>query len=165
MLGGRRETKLIQVKARVRPAERNDAMSKLFFAAAALALAGCAAQPGPGAMALRGIMRDMGRDAAAVSDGLMRENFAAVERSATRLAAHPQPPPEERARILTWLGARAGRFRGYDQEVHGHALAVAAAAKRGDAKGALEAFHKAQSACVACHLEFRDAYMAQFYRL
>lgn len=114
-------------------------------------------------MALRGIMRDMGGEAAAVADGLMREDYALVERAALKVAEHPQPPPEERARIITWLGARAVRFRGYDQEVHGHGQAIAAAARQRQPKAALEAFHKLQSACMACHLEFRQPYLAQFY--
>ena len=56
------------------------------------ALAGCAAQPAPraeeGALALRGIMRDMGRELTAATDALLREDYYAVERSASRLAAH-----------------------------------------------------------------------------
>jgi cytochrome c556 len=135
----------------------------LVVLATALFLGGCAAQPSGPAMALRGIMRDMGREAAALADGLMREDYALVERAALKVAEHPQPPPEERARIITWLGARAVRFRGYDQEVHGNGQAVAAAARQRQPKAALEAFHKLQSACMACHLEFRQPYLAQFY--
>ena len=114
----------------------------LLVLATALFLGGCVAQPSGPAMALRCIMRDMGREAAALADGLMREDYALVERAALKVAEHPQPPPEERARIITWLGARAVRFRGYDQEVHGHGQAVAAAARQRQPKAALEAFHK-----------------------
>ena len=89
----------------------------LVFLAAALFLGGCAAQPAGPAMSLRGIMRDMGRDAAAVADGLMREDYALVERAALKVAEHPQPAPEERVRIITWLGPRAGRFRGGSKRV------------------------------------------------
>ena len=135
----------------------------LMVLAAALFLGGCAAQPSGPAMGLRGIMRDMGRDAAAIADGLMREDYALVERAALKVAEHPQPAPEERVRIITWLGPRAGRFRGYDQEVHGHGQALAAAARQRQPRAALEAFHKLQSACMACHLEFRQPYLTQFY--
>jgi cytochrome c556 len=124
----------------------------------AATLGGCASE-----LALRGIMRDMGRDVAEIAEGLLREDYDAVERAASRLATHPQPPAEERARIITWLGARAARFRGHDAEANEHAKALAAAARLRQPAPALEAFHKMQSACMDCHVEFRDALRKQFY--
>lgn len=133
------------------------------------ALAGCAAQPAPraeeGALALRGIMRDMGRELTAAADALLREDYYAVERSASRLAAHAQPPAEERVRIITWLGGEAARFKGFDDEVHGHAQALAAAARERQPRPVLEAFSKLQSACVGCHVEFRKRLLERFYPL
>lgn len=124
----------------------------------AAALGGCASE-----LALRGIMRDMGRDVAEIAEGLLREDYDAVERAANRLASHPQPPAEERARIITWLGPRAARFRGHDAEANEHAKALAAAARLRQAAPALEAFHKMHSACMGCHVEFRGAVRKQFY--
>jgi len=143
---------------------------RLFAAVlAAAALAGCAAQPAPAteerALALRGIMRDMGRDLTAITDGLSREDYYAIERSARRLATHPQPPAEERVRIITWLGANAARFKGYDDEVHAHAEALAAAARERQPRPALEAFSRLQSACMGCHVEFRKPLLERFYPL
>jgi len=133
------------------------------------ALAGCAAQPAPrteeAALALRGIMRDMGRELTTVTDALLREDYYAVERSASRLAAHAQPPAEERVRIITWLGADAARFKGYDDEVHKHAQALAAAGRERQPRPVLEAFSQLQSACVGCHVEFRKPLLERFYPL
>jgi cytochrome c556 len=137
---------------------------------AAVVLAGCAGQPPAGteerALALRGIMRDMGHDLTAITDGLSREDYYAIERSARRLATHPQPPAEERVRIITWLGANAAaRFKGYDDEVHAHAEALAAAARGRQPRPALEAFSRLQSACMGCHVEFRKPLLERFYPL
>jgi cytochrome c556 len=165
MLGARPARKLIQVKAGPGTGGPNGRMKAWLLLAAALLLAGCASGPARPEMALRGIMRDMGREAAALADALMREDYARVESAALKVAEHPQPPPEERARIITWLGPRAVRFRGYDQDVHKHAQAAAAAAQQRDARAALAAFHEAQSACMGCHLEFRSGYLKQFYGL
>jgi hypothetical protein len=122
------------------------------------ALGGCASE-----LALRSIMRDMGSDVAEVAQSLAREDYEALERAANRLASHPQPPVEERARIITWLGARAARFRGYDQEAGEHAKALAAAARLRQGGPALEAFHKLQAACMGCHVEFRGPLRERFY--
>ena len=137
----------------------------LWVVLAAAGLAGCAMPPEREALALRGVMRDMGREAAAIAEGLMQEDYARVEAAALRVASHPQPPVEERARIITWLGARAARFRGHDAEANQHAQAVAAAARRRDARAALGAFHEMQSACNACHAEFRRPLLEKFYGL
>jgi len=140
-------------------------MKGLLLAALAAALAGCAGPPERAAdtLALRAIMRDMGREAAAIAEGLMHEDYARVEAAASRVASHPQPPVEERARIITWLGPRAALFRGHDAEANRHAQAVAAAARGRDAKAALAAFHDMQSACNACHAEFRRPLLERFY--
>lgn len=138
-------------------------MKELFTLALAATLAGCAGAPERPALALRGIMHDMGREAAAIAEGLMHEDYARVEAAALRVASHPQPPVEERARIITWLGPRAALFRGHDAEANRHAQAVAAAAGRRDARAALAAFHDMQSACNACHAEFRRPLLEKFY--
>jgi len=140
----------------------------LLAALAAAAVAGCAGsveRAGDSALALRGIMRDMGREVAAIAEGLMQEDYARVEAAALRVASHPQPPVEERARIITWLGARAAGFRGRDAEANRHAQAVAAAARSRDAGSALAAFTSLQSACNACHAEFRRPLLEKFYGL
>jgi hypothetical protein len=124
----------------------------------ALVLGGCASD-----LALRPIMRDMGRDTGVIAEALAREDYALLERAAQRIASHPQPPVEERARIITWLGARAARFRGYDQQANAQAEVLAAAARAGDGKAALEAFHRMQAACMGCHAEFREPLLKQFY--
>ena len=131
----------------------------------AVLLTGCAGAPAPRPepLALRALMQELGRDSGAIAEALAREDWLLVERAAGRIAAHPQPPAEERAKIIAFLGARAGKFRGYDQEAGQHAQALAAAARRADGRAALEAFYRMQSACMGCHAEFRPALLRQFY--
>lgn len=150
--------------------ENPQPMARLLLLLPAIAaLAACVAEPArraePPALALRAIMRDMGREAGAIAEGLLREDYALVEQAAGRIAAHPQPPVEERGRIITWLGPRAARFRGYDQEANTHAGTLAAAARARDARAALEAFHRMQGACMGCHTDFRQALLERFYPL
>ena len=110
-------------------------------------------------------MRDMGKEAGAIAEGLAREDYPALAQAAARIAAHPQPPAQERAQIITWLGARAARFRGFDQQANDEAAALAAAARAGDGEAALDAFHRMQAACLGCHAEFRRPLLQRFYPL
>ena len=65
----------------------------------------------------------------------------------------------------TRLGADAARFKGYDDEVHKHAQALAAAGRERQPRPVLEAFSQLQSACVGCHVEFRKPLLERFYPL
>ena len=86
-----------------------------------------------------------------------------VEKAAALLADHPQPPPEEKARIIGLFGAEMGRFKGYDTETHDYAMAADAAAKAGDGQAVIRAFGQLQNSCLACHTTFREPFVAHFY--
>lgn len=134
----------------------------LVFAAALLAGAALAAEA-PQPLELRRIMQDLGRNMQTVVDGISREDWVLVERTAPRIADHPEPPAEEKARLITYLGAEAARFRGYDRQSHDAAEQMGAAAKRRDGAAVIAAFAKVQESCLGCHESFRGRILANFY--
>ncbi|MBX3694305.1 MAG: cytochrome c [Steroidobacteraceae bacterium] len=124
----------------------------------------CAQAAEPSApMALRNIMAQLGRDIQAVAGGISTEDWTLVARLAPDIARHPEPPPSEKMRILGWLGTDAGRFRGFDGEVHDAAVAMGEAATRGDGQAVITAFAKVQQGCLACHQSFRKPFTEHFY--
>ena len=128
---------------------------------------GCAwapvASPAAEPLALQRIMKDMGRNMQAITDGLSREDYALVEKAALAIADHPQPPLGEKIRILSFVGSNTGRFKAFDGETHDNAAALAHASKSGIGKEAIAAFQKLQSSCLACHQAFRKPFIDHFY--
>lgn len=129
------------------------------FGCAGLPVTGSAAEP----LALQGIMKEMGRNMQVIVDGLSREDYAQVEKAALAIAEHPQPPFGEKMRILGFVGGDAPRFKVFDGETHDNATALANAARSGGGEGAIAAFHKLQSSCLACHQTFRKPFVAHFH--
>ncbi len=118
-----------------------------------------AAQP----LALRSIMEQLGRDLQSVVDAIAKEDWAAVAALAPKIAKHPEPPPPEKVRILSWLGADAGKFRNHDVQSHDAALVMGDAAARADGNAVIDAFANVQRSCLACHQNFRKGYLDHFY--
>lgn len=114
-------------------------------------------------LALRGIMHDLGEQAQTVAGAIAHEDWAQVAEAAVRIAEHPEPPPGEKARILTLIGAEAARFRGHDQKAGEAARTMAEAAKRQDGQAVIDAFHAVQTNCHGCHQEFRARLLEHFY--
>ena len=114
-------------------------------------------------MALRGVMQQLGRDMQAVTGAISQEHWALVARLAPKIASHAEPPLSEKMRILAWLGTDAGKFRGFDEQVHQAADAMGAAAKRGDGQAVIQDFAKVQQSCLACHQNFRKSFQEHFY--
>lgn len=115
-------------------------------------------------MALRHIMESLGHDMQAVTAAISIEDWVEVADLAPKIGKHPEPPIEEKKRILSWLGADAGEFRGLDMQVQEAATTMEEAAKRGDGKEVIAAFSKAQLHCLACHESFRRPFIKQFYQ-
>ncbi|HSJ98021.1 MAG TPA: cytochrome c [Myxococcota bacterium] len=134
---------------------------------AAFAAGGCtaaalqAADPEP--LALRAIMEALGGHMEAAAGAIAREDWAGVAKIAPLIAAHPQPPALEKARILAFIGADAGRFRGHDEQVHAAAGDLGRAAARADAPAVIGAFAELQLRCHGCHAEFRRPFTRHFY--
>lgn len=126
---------------------------------AGLPLIGSAAEP----LALRGIMKEMGRGMQAIVVGTSQEDYAAVEKAALAIAGHPQPPVGEKLRVMSFVGTDAPRYKAMDGEVHANAMALAGASRRGNGEDVITAFQKLQSSCLACHQTFRKPFVEQFY--
>lgn len=128
---------------------------------------GCAGVPvtSPAAepLALQRIMKDMGRNMQAITDGISREDYAVVEKAALAIANHPQPSVAEKVRILSFVGSNTARFKASDGETHGNATALAHASKSGNGEEAIAAFGKLQSSCLVCHQTFRKPFVEHFY--
>lgn len=114
-------------------------------------------------LALRKIMRDMGKNMQVITDGISREDWALVARAAPLIADHPQPPLAEKMRILKFAGPEAGRFKGHDERTHQAARALEQAAARGDGQSVISSFAKLQGSCLACHQSFRKPFVEHFY--
>lgn len=130
--------------------------------ASAVAVHANAVEPAK-AMALQGVMQQLGRDMQAVTGAISREDWPAVARLAPKIADHPQPPLGEKIRILTWLGTNAGQFRGFDGQIHDAATAMGEAAARGNGQAVIAEFAKVQHGCLGCHEGFRASYVEHFH--
>lgn len=136
--------------------------------AAGLLVAGVAlsqAQAGEeaGELALRKIMKELGANMQTAVDGISKEDWKLVEKTAPLIADHPQPPIGEKLRIIAFMGSDMGRFKGYDEKVHEAAATLGKAASSGDGEAVIEAFRDIQKACYSCHREFRQGFVKHFY--
>lgn len=114
-------------------------------------------------LALRQIMQDMGKSMQVVADGISREDWEMVAKVAPLIADHPQPPPLEKMRILKFVGAEAGKFKGHDEKTHQAARALEQAAVRSDGQSVISSFAALQNSCLACHQTFRKPFVEHFY--
>lgn len=122
------------------------------------------AQPTSGMpLSLRRIMQDLGRDMAAATGTICHEDWAAVEKLASRIASHPQPPVGEKLRIQAYAGRNASAFRAHDERTHDAAIALQKAAVAGEGKSVIAAFGTLQNICLACHQAFRSSFVEHFY--
>lgn len=115
------------------------------------------------AMALRGIMQQLGTDMQAVTGAISHEDWKTVAEIAPRIAHHPEPPIMEKVRILAWLNVDAPQFRGFDGKVEEAATAMGEAAKKGDGSAVIADFSRIQQSCLACHQGYRQKFIDHFY--
>lgn len=114
-------------------------------------------------LALQKIMKELGENMQVITDGISREDWALVEKTAPLIADHPQPPMAEKLRIMRFAGTRMGKFKAHDGETHEQAQALGRAAKAGDGATVILAFQKLQTSCYNCHSEFRKPFVEHFY--
>lgn len=132
------------------------------LAASCLLLAASGAQAAE-PLALQKVMKDLGRNMQAITDGISREDWELVEKTAPLIAEHPQPPLSEKMRIMGFMGTDMGKFKAYDGETHELASALGKVARSKDGPGVILAFQKLQTSCYNCHSEFRTPFVAHFY--
>ncbi|MBZ0097327.1 MAG: cytochrome c [Sulfuricella sp.] len=114
-------------------------------------------------LALQKVMKDLGKNMQTITDGISREDWELVEKTAPLIADHPQPPMMEKMRIMSFVGTNMGKFKAHDGETHDQAQAAGKAAKAKDGPGVILAFQKLQTSCYNCHSEFRKPFVVHFY--
>ncbi|HEU0186603.1 MAG TPA: cytochrome c [Gallionellaceae bacterium] len=138
-------------------------MKKLVMAAtlstSLLALAAQAAEP----LAFQGVMKELGKHMQTVAGAIALEDWETVEKTAPLIAAHPQPPAEEKARIIGFMGANMGKFKSFDMQAHEAAHKMEHAAHEQDGQQVIDAYREVQSACLGCHQNFRKPFVEHFY--
>jgi cytochrome c556 len=114
-------------------------------------------------LVLQKIMKDLGKSMQTITDGISRDDWEQVEKAAPLIADHPQPPFNEKMRIMSFVGTSTGKYKAYDGEANERAQAVGKAAKAKDGLGVILAFQKLQTSCYNCHNEFRKPFVEYFY--
>ncbi len=114
-------------------------------------------------LALRSIMKELGSNMRIVTDGISREDWGLVDKTAPLIADHSRPPLLEKTRILGFLGGDMAKFKSRDDAAHEAAKALGLAARNQDGQAVIAAFQKLQMRCYDCHREFRKPFVAHFY--
>jgi cytochrome c556 len=114
-------------------------------------------------LALRKIMQDMGKNMQSITDGISREDWKLVAKTAPLIADHPQPPLIEKVRILSFIGSDVGSFKHHDQKTHEVAKTLEQAAMQGDGDLVISTFAQLQKSCLACHVQYRTDFVEHFY--
>ena len=112
---------------------------------------------------LQAIMKDMGENLQAITDGISREDWHLIEKYATHIADHPQPALSEKIRILSYLGTDVSQFKEYDGKTHVAARTLSEAAAREDGYAVIADFATLQNTCLMCHQRYRESFREHFY--
>ncbi len=108
-------------------------------------------------------MQELGGNMRLITDGIAREDWTLVEKTAPLIADHPRPPLLEKARILGFIGADMAAYKRHDDAVHAAARDLESAARSQDGQAVIAAFQTLQMRCYDCHREFRKPFVAHFY--
>ena len=109
------------------------------------------------------VMKELGKNMQIITDGISREDWELVAKTAPMIAEHPQPPLAEKTRIISFMGAEMSRFKSFDMQTHEAAHDLMHAAHEKDGQKVIEAFQKVQSSCLGCHQAFRSEFKEHFY--
>lgn len=109
------------------------------------------------------VMKELGKNMQTVTDGISREDWELVAKTAPLIAKHPQPPAEEKQRIISFMGAQMPKFKSFDMQTHEAAHELEHAAHEQNGRGVVDAFQKVQSSCFNCHQAFRAPFVKHFY--
>src|SRR3990170_623257 len=109
------------------------------------------------------VMRELGKNMQIITDGISREDWELVAKTAPMIAEPPQPPLAETTRIISFMGAEMSQFKAFDMQTHEVAHDLLHAAHEEDGQKVIEAFQKVQSSCLGCHQAFRAKFVEHFY--
>ncbi len=112
---------------------------------------------------LQKIMKDMGENMQVIVDGISREDWKLIEKTAPLIADHPQPPLSEKVRILAFVGTNVSKFKGHDEKTHEAARILGESAARKDGYAIISDFSALQNTCLMCHQHFRKSFQEHFY--
>lgn len=112
--------------------------------------------PGDNETSLKGVMPAYAVSIHRIENALWRDDFAAVASEARAIVNHAAISKEERQRIIATLHEDTGWFKQADVRVHKAALALALAADEKKPHEIVKALGEMQSACIACHIKFRE---------
>lgn len=140
-------------------------MKKQFFVAVALVNIALIASQVQAAepLELQRVMKELGKNMQTITDGISREDWELVVKTAPMVAEHPQPPLAEKMRIMAFMGSDMSRFKANDGETHEAAKELEQAAREKNGQKVIAAFQKVQSSCLSCHQSFRARFVEHFY--
>ena len=121
------------------------------------------AESNPEPLELQKIMKDMGKNMQVIADGISREDWQLVEKTAPLIADHPQPPIFEKMKILAFVGTEVSKFKGYDGKTHGAARVLGESAAREEGYAVISNFATLQNTCLTCHQSYRKSFQEHFY--
>ena len=114
-------------------------------------------------LAFQGVMKDLGKHMQTVTGAIALEDWELVAKTAPLIAAHPQPPAAEKARIISFMGGNMGKFKSFDMQTHEAAHEMEHAAHEKNGMQVIAAFQKVQTSCLGCHQAFRKPFVEHFY--
>jgi len=112
---------------------------------------------------LQKVMKELGKNMQVVTDGISREDWELVAKTAPLIAAHPQPPVSEKMRIMKFMGPEMSNFKALDGETHEAAHGLEHAAHEKNGQKVIAAFQQVQTTCLNCHQTFRGKFVEHFY--
>lgn len=112
---------------------------------------------------LQKVMKELGKSMQVIADGIAREDWESVAKTAPMIAEHPQPPAAEKARIISFMGAKMSSFKAFDMKTHEAAHDLMYAAREKNGQQVIDAFQKVQTTCLNCHQAFRAPFVEHFY--
>lgn len=111
----------------------------------------------------KSVMKELGKNMQVITDGISREDWELVAKTAPMIATHPQPPISEKMRIMKFMGPEMSRFKAFDGETHEAAHNLELAAQEKDGQKVITAFRQVQTTCLNCHQTFRGKFVEHFY--
>lgn len=102
------------------------------------------------------VMMDLLTDTQLLTEGVFKEDFELIAKSAERIANHPNPGPEILQQVKKNLASEMSKFKQYDVVVHNAATLITELAANKDLVGVLSKYHTMIDGCQGCHSQFKQ---------